>query len=114
MPTYEYICQKCGFEFEEFQSMSADVLTVCPKPVCPKSKTRWGKGTVKRQIGTGAGVIFKGSGFYETDYRSSNYNEAAKKDKEAQTKSSEKKSDSKKKDSKGKSSSSKKAKKSTN
>ena len=114
MPTYEYLCEKCGHGFEFFQSMSADALTQCPKEECPKS--RWGKGKVKRQIGTGAGVIFKGSGFYETDYRSSEYKEAAKKDKESSSKSSGSKSDSKKSESKSsksdkKTSSSKKSKK---
>ena len=65
MPTYEYVCEACGHEFEEFQMMSAKPLTDCPE--C-------GKAALKRLIGTGAGVIFKGSGFYETDYRSDSYN----------------------------------------
>jgi len=86
MPTYEYICQKCGHKFELFQSMAADALTVCPKDQCPKK--RWGKGEVKRVIGTGAGFLFKGSGFYETDYRSENYKAAAKRDSLAATSSS--------------------------
>lgn len=79
MPTYEYICSKCGHEFELFQSMSADALEVCPKDQCPKK--RWGKGAVQRAIGGGAGLIFKGSGFYITDYRSEGYKAAASKDK---------------------------------
>jgi len=78
MPTYAYQCAKCGHEFEKFQSMKDDALTTCPKDLC--SKKRWGRGKVKRQLGTGAGMIFKGSGFYITDYRSEGYKEAAKKD----------------------------------
>lgn len=58
--------------------MSAEPLTVCPKEVCPQK--RWGKGKVKRAISGGAGLLFKGSGFYITDYRSEKYKEAAKKD----------------------------------
>jgi putative FmdB family regulatory protein len=68
MPTYEYECQKCGHRFEEFQSMKDAALTKCPK--C--------KGKLKRLIGAGAGFIFKGSGFYTTDYRSSSYQEKKK------------------------------------
>ena len=78
MPTYEYICEKCGHHFDQFQSISANALTVCPKEVCPQKN--WGKGKVKRAITGGAGLIFKGSGFYITDYRSEKYKEAAKKD----------------------------------
>ena len=59
MPTYEYKCQACGHEFEKFQSMMEDPIKTCP--VC--------KGRVKRLIGTGSGLIFKGSGFYVTDYK---------------------------------------------
>ncbi len=59
MPTYEYKCKDCGFLFEKFQKMSDEPLTECPN--C--------KGTVKRLIGSGAGIIFKGTGFYETDYK---------------------------------------------
>jgi len=69
MPTYDYRCSACGHEFEEFQSITAPPLRKCPK--C-------GKGKLVRLIGTGAGVIFKGSGFYETDYRSEGYKKAAK------------------------------------
>ena len=61
--------------------MKDDALTVCPKEVCPGKK--WGKGKVNRQVGSGAGLIFKGSGFYITDYRSEGYKQAAKKDAEA-------------------------------
>ncbi|MBN1673864.1 MAG: zinc ribbon domain-containing protein [Kiritimatiellae bacterium] len=68
MPTYEYECQKCRWHFEKFQSMTAEPVKRCPK--C--------RGKVKRLIGTGAGIIFKGSGFYETDYRSESYKKAAK------------------------------------
>ena len=78
MPTYEYVCEKCGHEFEKFQSIAAKPLTVCPEELCAQKK--WGKGKVKKVIGAGAGLIFKGSGFYITDYRSEGYKEAAKKD----------------------------------
>jgi putative FmdB family regulatory protein len=78
MPTYEYICAKCKHTFETVQPITARALTVCPRDLCPK-KT-WGKGRVKRAIGTGGGLIFKGSGFYTTDYRSDKYKAAAKKD----------------------------------
>ena len=78
MPTYVYVCEKCGHQFEKFQSISAEPLSVCPKDVCQKKE--WAKGKVKRAISGGAGLIFKGSGFYITDYRSEKYKEAAKKD----------------------------------
>jgi putative FmdB family regulatory protein len=78
MPTYEYSCEKCGGTFETVQSMRDAVLQECPKELCRQKK--WGHGKVKRLIGTGAGLIFKGSGFYITDYRSDSYREAAKKD----------------------------------
>lgn len=70
MPTYDYECEKCGDIFEIFQSIKAEPIKKCPK--CD--------GKVKRLIGSGAGVIFKGSGFYATDYRSESYKQAAKKD----------------------------------
>jgi putative FmdB family regulatory protein len=75
MPTYEYECAKCKKEFEIFQSMKDDSLKACPKDKC-RMKT-WGKGKVKRAIGAGAGLIFKGSGFYITDYRSEGYKKKA-------------------------------------
>lgn len=78
MPTYEYICEKCGHQFELFQPISAKPLTVCPKEQC--GQKTWGKGKVKRVISGGAGLLFKGSGFYITDYRSEKYKEAARKD----------------------------------
>lgn len=78
MPTYEYVCSKCGHEFEKFQPISDQPLAVCPKDRCARKK--WGRGKVKKKIGAGAGLIFKGSGFYITDYRSDKYKEAAKKD----------------------------------
>jgi putative FmdB family regulatory protein len=78
MPTYVYNCEKCGFQFEQFQPISAKPLTVCKKELC--SQKNWGKGKVKRVISGGAGLLFKGSGFYITDYRSDKYKEAAKKD----------------------------------
>ena len=78
MPTYEYICGKCGHEFEAVQSMSAKPLRTCPKDLCARKK--WGRGKVKKKISSGGGLLFKGSGFYITDYRSKNYAESAKKE----------------------------------
>ncbi|HUA68128.1 MAG TPA: FmdB family zinc ribbon protein [Candidatus Saccharimonadales bacterium] len=78
MPTYEYLCEKCGREFEAFQSISAKPLKNCPREICTQKK--WGRGRVKRKISAGAGLLFKGSGFYITDYRSDGYKQAAKKD----------------------------------
>jgi putative FmdB family regulatory protein len=83
MPTYEYECAKCKKTFELVQSMKDDALKICPKDRC-RQKT-WGKGAVKRKIGAGAGLIFKGSGFYITDYRSEGY----KKSKSDSTKASD-------------------------
>ncbi len=90
MPTYQYECQSCGHAFERFQSMNDEPVKRCPECRCK----------VKRLIGTGAGIIFKGSGFYETDYRSSSYTESKKKEetssssesKSTKSESSEKKS----------------------
>lgn len=87
MPTYEYRCGNCGHEFEQFQSIKAKPLRKCP--ACGKNK-------LSRLIGTGAGVIFKGSGFYETDYRSKSYKEAEKKEKTAAEKKTETKDTAKK------------------
>ncbi len=78
MPTYEYHCRKCDKNFEMFQSMRDEPLRECPKDLCRLPK--WGHGKVKRLLGTGAGIIFKGSGFYSTDYRSKAYQDAAKKE----------------------------------
>lgn len=78
MPTYAYLCEKCGHEFETFQSIAAAPLKNCPEDLCAKKK--WGRGRVKKQIGAGAGLLFKGGGFYITDYRSAGYKEAAKKE----------------------------------
>lgn len=78
MPTYEYSCEKCGKNFDVVQSMRDETLKECPKEYCQQK--RWGHGKVKRLLGSGAGLIFKGSGFYITDYRSNNYKEGAKKD----------------------------------
>ena len=72
MPNYDYECQKCGKRFEVFQSMNDAKLTDCPDEACD--------GGVKRLLGTGGGIIFKGSGFYQTDYRSSSYQAGAKAD----------------------------------
>jgi putative FmdB family regulatory protein len=81
MPTYQYVCQKCGQEFEAVQSMKDRPLAKCPLPAGRQQKKCGGR--VQRQIGAGAGLIFKGSGFYITDYRSEGYKQAAKKDAEA-------------------------------
>lgn len=78
MPTYEYVCDKCGHQFEKFQSMKDAALTTCLKESC--GQKRWGKGKVRRLMSAGAGLIFKGSGFYITDYRSENYKQGAKQD----------------------------------
>jgi len=78
MPTYEYLCEKCGQTFEAFQSMKDEPFKICLKELCKQDL--WGQGTVKRLLGTGAGLLFKGSGFYITDYRSSGYKESAKKE----------------------------------
>ncbi len=78
MPTYEYACKKCGHEFEFLQSMSAKPLAVCPEALCAQKK--WGRGRVEKKISGGAGLLFKGSGFYITDYRSEGYKQSAKKD----------------------------------
>ena len=85
MPTYEYMCENCGNEFEQFQTIKARPIRRCPK--C-------GKTALKRLIGVGAGVIFRGSGFYQTDYRSESYKKAEKGEKEtADTGSKEKKTE---------------------
>ena len=72
MPTYAYRCEACEHEFERFQSITANAIRKCPE--CGKLK-------VRRLIGSGAGILFKGGGFYETDYRSDSYKDAAKKEK---------------------------------
>ncbi len=82
MPTYEYVCNKCHLEFEKVQSMKESALRICPKEVCRQKP--WGRGKVQRKISSGAGLIFKGAGFYATDYRSENYKSGAKKESEAQ------------------------------
>ncbi|MGA2093725.1 MAG: zinc ribbon domain-containing protein [Sedimentisphaerales bacterium] len=80
MPTYEYRCENCDYQFEKMQGITAKAIHKCPK--C-------GKSSLKRLIGTGAGIIFKGSGFYATDYRSEGYKQSVKS--ESSAKSSEKK-----------------------
>lgn len=75
MPTYDYECTKCGHSFEAFHSMAAEPVAKCPE--C--------RGKVRRLIGTGAGILFKGSGFYQTDYRSTDYTKAATADKPKET-----------------------------
>ena len=83
MPNYDYKCDKCDEIFEVFQSMNDPKLTDCPQENCD--------GKVKRLLGTGGAVIFKGSGFYQTDYRSESYKAGEKKDKEASTPKKDKK-----------------------
>lgn len=84
MPTYDYVCDACGHEFELFQQMTAPVKKKCPE--CSKLKLR-------RLVGTGAGVLFKGGGFYETDYRTDSYKKGAEADKKAgESKKDDKKS----------------------
>ncbi|MFM8583882.1 MAG: FmdB family zinc ribbon protein [Planctomycetaceae bacterium] len=68
MPTYDYICDACSHVWEEFQSITAEPTKKCPE--CKKKKAR-------RRIGSGAGILFKGTGFYQTDYRSDSYKKAA-------------------------------------
>ena len=81
MPTYDYRCPKCGHEFEVFQAMTAGVLKKCPQ--C-------GQLSLKRLIGPGAAVLFKGSGFYTTDYRSQSYQKQAKAETDKQDSKTEK------------------------
>tara|TARA_B100000029_G_C17472607_1_gene922514 strand:+ start:365 stop:688 length:324 start_codon:yes stop_codon:yes gene_type:complete len=83
MPTYDYECKECGHRWELFQQMKDS-----PKRKCPEC----GRLRARRLIGPGAGIIFKGSGFYQTDYRSQGYKDAAKKDKQAETSAKESKS----------------------
>lgn len=74
MPTYDYQCTACGHKYERFES-----ITATPDKKCPSCNRR----TARRLIGTGAGIIFKGSGFYQTDYRSESYKKAAKAESES-------------------------------
>ncbi|MCM2374589.1 FmdB family zinc ribbon protein [Aporhodopirellula aestuarii] len=84
MPTYDYLCEACGHELEIFQGINDEPETKCPE--CKKKK-------LKRQFGAGAAIVFKGSGFYQTDYRSESYKKGAKADaKKSDSGSSEKKS----------------------
>ena len=87
MPTYDYQCQHCGYTFELFQQMSEPIKKKCPE--CAELK-------LKRLIGAGSGVMFKGSGFYETDYRSESYKKDAKKAKESGSSTNKKPGDAKK------------------
>lgn len=86
MPVYEYECQKCGYTFERTQSIQAKPLQRCPR--C--------RGKVRRLISSGIQVLFKGNGFYCTDYRSESYKREAKKEREAASRSKEGKADAKK------------------
>jgi len=97
MPTYDYICDACEHAWELFQKITDDPVKKCPE--CGKKKA-------VRQFGTGAAIMFKGSGFYETDYRSDSYKKSAKADKKSKSDSSDKKSDSGKSNSSAKSDSS--------
>jgi putative FmdB family regulatory protein len=74
MPTYDYVCDGCKHEFEAFESIKADPQTVCPECTEPR---------LRRKIGAGAAILFKGSGFYQTDYRSDSYKKRAEADKPA-------------------------------
>ena len=85
MPTYDYICDACEHAWELFQKITEDPVKKCPE--CGKKKA-------VRQFGTGAAIMFKGSGFYETDYRSDSYKKSAKADKSSKSDSADKKSDS--------------------
>ena len=76
MPNYDYECETCGKRFEFFQSMKDEKLTTCPATICDK------QGKVRRLLGKGGGIIFKGGGFYQTDYRSESYQSGAKKESE--------------------------------
>jgi len=78
MPTYDYVCDACGHEFEAYESIKADPQTLC---------TACEKHTLRRKIGPGAAILFKGSGFYQTDYRSDSYKKAAKADSSSSTSS---------------------------
>jgi putative FmdB family regulatory protein len=84
MPTYEYECTKCHHEFELFESITAEPTKRCPE--C--------KGKVKRLLGAGAGILFKGSGFYQTDYRTEGYKKSAESDKSASSSSKDSKKNS--------------------
>lgn len=99
MPTYDYECKRCGKTFEHFQSISSPPLKIC---TCGE------KGRVKRLFGTGAGIIFKGSGFYQTDYRSESYKQGAKAESTSSSSTDSKSDSSKKKSEKSDSSSPKK------
>ena len=90
MPTYDYVCDGCGHAFELFQSMTDSVKKTCPK--CKKKRLR-------RLIGAGGAIVFKGSGFYKTDYRSESYKKGAAADSGGKSESGSKKSDSGKPDS---------------
>jgi len=90
MPTYDYVCDACGNEFEAYESIVSQPQTDCPKCKAPK---------LRRKIGPGAAILFKGSGFYKTDYRSDSYKSAAKAEKSSSDSSGSSKSDAPKTDS---------------
>ncbi len=89
MPTYDYVCDACGHEFEAFESITSQPQTDCPECKVPK---------LRRKIGPGAAILFKGSGFYKTDYRSDSYKSAAKAEKSSSDSSDKSKSESSKSD----------------
>ena len=86
MPTYSYMCENCGYEFEQFQSITAKPIRTCPK--CEKRG-------LKRLIGAGSGIIFRGCGFYQTDYRSESYKQDEKNEKETADTSTKKETETK-------------------
>ncbi len=85
MPTYDYICDSCGHEFEAYESIKANPQKDCPACTMPK---------LRRKIGAGAAILFKGSGFYQTDYRSESYKKAAQAEKTSSSSTSTSKSES--------------------
>ena len=93
MPTYDYMCKNCGHKFEQFQSITASPIRKCP--AC-------GRKELKRLLGSGAGVIFKGPGFYQTDYRSESYKKSEKSEKDTTNKDATEKKTETKTESKGK------------
>ena len=97
MPTYDYACKTCGHRFEYFQSITSDALKTCPESECiQEDPEKKGKGEVKRLVSGGAGLVFKGEGFYLTDYvkKSGGEKSEGKKESSSKESSSSKKSES--------------------